>query len=86
VKHNLKNGIPDGYIMGLGRDVPHPKLAHLYKGTFDRPGKPMCVRGWNRSRDPLCGEYSIWRGNAGENGVCKICMSRALAGKDGVVP
>jgi hypothetical protein len=73
--------IPRGYILGLGRDVPHPRIAHLYKGTFNDPGLPMCARGWNRDNGQA---YSIWRGNEGRGGVCKICWRRAKAGKDGV--
>lgn len=73
-------GVPEGYITGLGRDYPHPKLAHLYKGDFADPGLPMCRRGWNRGEDG----YSIWRGNIGKKGICKVCMKRAQAGKDGV--
>ena len=76
-------GVPDGYITGLGRDYPHPKLAHLYKGTFEDPGNPMCRRGWNRDGGE---SYSIWRGNAGQNGICKICLRRAQKGLDGVEP
>lgn len=73
--------IPEGYIMGLGRDYPHPKLSHLYKGDFSDPGLPMCRRGWNRDNGQ---SYSIWRGNVGSHGVCLICLKRARAGKDGV--
>lgn len=72
-------GIPEGYITGLGRDVPHPKLAHLYKGSFEDPGLPMCYYGWNRGD-----RYSIWRNNIGERGICKICLKRANKGLDGV--
>lgn len=73
--------IPKGYILGLGREYPHPKLAHLYKGDFSEPGLPMCRRGWNRDDGE---SYSIWRGNMGEDGICKVCLRRARAGKDGV--
>jgi hypothetical protein len=72
--------IPAGYIAGLGRDYPHPKLAHLYKGDFDDPGLPLCRNGWNRFGHT---GYSIWRGNVGVDGICKVCMRRALAGKGG---
>ena len=77
------NGIPDGYILGLGRDYPKPRLAHLYHGDFQNPGNPMCRRGWNR--DGGTG-YSIWRGNYGTHGVCAICLRRARAGAGGVQP
>ena len=73
-------GIPDGYITGLGRDYPHPKRAHLYKGDFADPGLPMCQWGWNRKEYG----YSIWRGNVGDKGICKTCLRRAKAGLDGV--
>lgn len=72
--------IPKGYILGLGRDHPHPKLAHLYKGDFGDPGLPMCRHGWNRDDGQ---SYSIWRGNMGEDGVCAICLRRAQKGLDG---
>jgi hypothetical protein len=67
--------VPAGYVPGLGRDVPHPRVAHLYHGTFDDPGLPMCPRGWNRGDS-----YSIWRNNVGSRGVCKRCLRRAKAG------
>lgn len=70
--------VPDGYIAGLGRDFPHPPLAHLYKGTFSDPGYPMCLYGWNRDDGE---SYSIWRGNVGRKGICLICMRRALENK-----
>ncbi len=75
--------IPDGYISGLGRDVPHPKLAHLYEGTLADPGLPMCRRGWNRDDGT---SYSIWRNNIGERGICLICLKRAMKGLHGVLP
>lgn len=73
--------LPGGYIAGLGRDIPYPRLAHLYKGTFADPGLPMCRRGWNRDGGE---SYSIWRGNLGDGGICRICLRRAKAGLDGV--
>jgi hypothetical protein len=76
-------GVPEGYITGLGRDYPHPKLAHVYKGTLADPGKPMCRRGWNRDNGQA---YSIWRNNIGEKGICLICLRRAQKGLDGVDP
>jgi len=69
-----------GYIEGLDRNDQH-LVAHLYKGTMSNPGLPMCGRGWNRSDGS---GYSIFRGNVGKAGICKICIRRALAGKDGV--
>ena len=72
--------MPDGYILGHDRNEPNV-VTHIYKGDFGDPGLPMCVRGWNRSG----GEgYSIFRGNTGEVGICRICMRRTLAGKEGV--
>ena len=73
--------VPSGYISGLGRDYPYPKLAHLYKGDFADPGLPMCRYGWNRDGGE---SYSIWRGISGKNGICKICFKRAMAGLNGV--
>jgi len=77
----LTSDIPDGYIPGLGRDVPHPKIAHLYKGDFSDPGLPMCKRGFNRDNGY---SYSIWRNNVGVNGICSICLRRARKGLDGL--
>ena len=73
--------VPEGYITGLVRDpgADKTKVAHLYKGDFSDPGLPMCRRGWNRGD-----EYSIWRNNVGEKGVCRICLRRAAAGKPGI--
>lgn len=73
--------IPDGYIEGLGRDYPHPNTSHLYKGTFSDLGLPMCKRGWNRDWST---SYSIWRGNRGTKGLCKVCLRRAQQGLEGV--
>jgi hypothetical protein len=75
------SAVPEGYVVGLGRDFPHPKVSHLYKGTFEDPGLPMCRRGWNRFNG---GAYSIWRGHSGER-ICAVCMRRAASGKDGVL-
>ena len=59
------------YVTGLDRNDQH-LVAHLYKGTFDRVGLPMCARGWNR----LNGHgWSIFR-NCGER-ICKVCLRRA---------
>lgn len=79
----LTNSIPEGYILGLGRDYPYPKISHLYKGTFADPGLPMCRKGWNRDYGQ---SYSIWRGNMGKHGVCKVCLRRAQKGLNGVEP
>ena len=76
-------GIPDGYTAGLGREYPQPPLSHLYEGSPENLGYPMCRFGWNRDEGQ---SYSIWRGNVGEKGICKICLRRALAGLDGVLP
>jgi hypothetical protein len=74
-------GIPPGYILGLSREYPDARIAHLYKGTFEDPGLPMCARGWNRDDGQ---SYSIWRGHEGTQGVCRICWRRAKALKEGV--
>lgn len=71
--------VPEGYVIGLVRD-PLPenrKVAHLYKGTFNDPGDPMCSRGWNRDDGA---SYSIWRGQVGEVGICLVCRRRAKSG------
>jgi len=75
----MNEDLPAGYISGLDRKYPYVRVAHLYKGTFDDPGLPMCRYGWNRG-----GEYSIWRGHAGRQGICKICLHRARRGLNGV--
>lgn len=78
------SGIPDGYIPGQDRNnSPQAlrKVAHLYKGTFNNPGLPMCKIGWNRDEGT---SYSIWRNNISPAGICKVCLRRALKGLDGV--
>ena len=75
-----KDLIPDGYISGLVRDPyeTNKHVAHLYKGTVENPGDPMCKRGWNRGKFG----YSIWRNNIGQGGLCKICLRRANEGRE----
>lgn len=63
------------YITGQDRNEPN-WVAHLYRGTFSDPGKPMCARGWNR--DGGFG-YSIFRNNA-SGSLCLICLRRAQKG------
>jgi hypothetical protein len=76
------SGIPEGYITGRDRtDDGDRKVTHLYHGDFGDPGLPMCKRGWNGD----LGGYSIWRNNIGPKGVCKVCLRRAQAGKEGVM-
>ena len=61
------------YVTGLDRNDQH-LVAHLYRGTFNNVGDPMCLRGWNRSD----GEgWSIFRNNVGSAGICKVCLRRA---------
>ena len=80
---NLKD-IPEGYIPGMDRsDRGNYKVTHLYKGTFSDPGLPMCINGWNRCKHT---DYSIWRNNISDKGICKVCLSRAQQGLDGVQP
>lgn len=79
----LTTNIPKGYITGLGRDYPHPKISHLYRGDFSEPGLPMCLKGWNRDGGE---SYSIWRNNMGDGGVCAVCLRRARKGLEGVGP
>lgn len=75
--------IPDGYIAGLGRDTPHPPISHLYRGTMDNPGWPMCHNGWNRDKGQ---SYSIWRNQIGEKGICKTCLNRIRIGRQPIPP
>jgi hypothetical protein len=66
------------YVVGQDRNEENV-VAHLYKGTFDNPGEPMCLRGWNRSNGD---GYSIFRGDINAvNGICKICLRRAQENK-----
>ena len=75
--------IPQGYIPGVNRCTHGDYMVtHLYKGTFDDPGLPMCIDGWNRDEH---GSYSIWRNNISKKGICNTCLKRALEGLDGVV-
>lgn len=67
------------YVIGQDRNEPDV-VAHLYAGTFHKPGDPMCVRGWNRSSGD---SYSIFRGTA-TGGLCKVCLRRAIQGKEPV--
>lgn len=70
------------YVPGLERDpTAHKRFrSHLYDGDHSDPGKPLCLRGYNRQEDG----WSIWRGNIGEKGICKTCKKRADLGLDGV--
>jgi hypothetical protein len=79
----LTSDIPEGYIAGLSRrrvrrdhngDVQYT-VSHLYKGTFDEIGQPMCKSGYEAE-----GDISIWRGNIGPKGLCSVCLRRARAG------
>lgn len=75
--------IPEGYVLGVGRNPEEMnQVTHLYKGTFDNPGLPMCVRGWNRNGGE---SYSIWHNVISFKGVCKVCLRRAQKGLDGVL-
>lgn len=62
------------YVYGLSREPNAERLvAHLYRGNFQKPGLPMCPRGWNRDGGTA---YSIWRGQSGR-GLCEVCVRRA---------
>ncbi len=71
------------YVTGMFRgDGGDRMVTHLYKGSFDDPGFPMCARGWQRKfynkRGKLVDyEYSIFRNNLSSAGLCKICERRA---------
>jgi len=74
----------EGYVVGQSRDHDHDnRVSHLYKGTFDDCGYPMCKRGWNRDNGA---SYSIWRNNVSPGGICKICLKRATEGKEPIPP
>jgi hypothetical protein len=74
------------YITGVFRGDDGEKMAtHLYQGDFQNPGFPMCSRGWQRKWYDKDGkiedyEYSIFRNNISNAGVCKVCLKRAEAG------
>lgn len=74
------------YISGVFRgDNGNNLVTHLYSGTFDEPQYPMCSRGWQRKYYDDNGkledwEFSIFRNNWTEKGVCKICERRAELG------
>lgn len=64
-------------ISGIDYIAGYDKLnggkAHLYRGTFEAPGEPMCPAGWNRSGGT---DYSIIRGEA-PAGICGDCWQNA---------
>lgn len=78
------NGIE--YIIGMFRgDNGENMVSHLYQGSMSEPGFPMCSRGWQRKWYDENGkiedyEYSIFRNNISNAGICQICLRRALAG------
>ncbi len=58
-------------------------VAHLYKGDFGTPGFPMCGRGWqrkyfNEKEELVDWEYSIFRNNIPDVGLCSVCLRRAM--------
>ena len=63
-----------GVIMGLARNKEHFESlkCHLYYGSFNDPGEPLCPYGYNDGT----GGYSIFRGQAG-CGICRLCLKRA---------
>lgn len=75
------------YITGVFRgDNGDNMVTHLYKGDFQNPGFPMCSRGWQRKWFDASGrvqdwEYSIFRNNISNAGICNVCYRRALEGK-----
>lgn len=74
------------YITGMFRgDNGINMVTHLYLGTFSDPGYPMCSRGWQRKWYDKDGniedyEYSIFRNNVSNAGICQVCMKRAMKG------
>jgi len=75
------------YITGVFRGENGSNLAtHLYHGAFSEPGFPMCSRGWQRKWYSDDGkleywEYSIFRNNVSNAGICQVCMRRAMEGR-----
>jgi len=71
------------YVTGMFRgDGGDNMVTHLYLGDFSNPGLPMCSRGWQRVYFDESGEledweYSIFRNNISNPGLCKVCMRRA---------
>lgn len=78
------------YISGVFRgDGGEKMVTHLYDGTFEKPGNPMCSRGWQRKTFNKKGklidwEYSIFRNNTSEAGLCEICWRRSQKGLPGI--
>lgn len=74
------------YISGVFRgDGGDKMVTHLYKGNMANPGFPMCSRGWQRKWYDENGkiqdyEYSIFRNNWTDKGLCEICRRRAERG------
>lgn len=72
------------YVTGVFRgDNGQNMVTHLYKGTMNDPGFPMCSRGWQRKWYDEKGkiedyEYSIFRNNISSPGICRVCMKRAI--------
>lgn len=76
----------NNYVTGMFRgDNGRNMVTHLYKGSFQDPGYPMRSRGWQRKWYDENGkiedwEYSIFRGNVSDAGICTVCYRRAVAG------
>lgn len=68
------------YVFGIRR-YPLGKRHHLYEGTHRSPGRPLCKYGYTDGYK--YGSYSIFRGNRGELGLCKLCEKRAEKGLGG---
>lgn len=79
------------YVTGVFRgDNGSNMVTHLYQGTFSEPGNPMCSRGWQRKYFDENGkledwEYSIFRNNVSEAGICQVCLKRAEKGLKPIV-
>lgn len=84
---NYRNPAGREYVTGLDRSTRwggHAGdhiVSHLFDGTFGDPGKPLCRKAYD-----MDGGWSIWRGNVGSKGICKVCKRRADAGLNGVDP
>lgn len=63
-----------GFLLGLERSPDSDKkhLSHIYRGSMQDVGEPMCPKGYNRGKEG----FSIWRNNIGL-GICRNCLKRA---------
>lgn len=70
------------YVVGQCRNQ-NDVVAHIYEGMFNDLIGPLCARGWNRANGF---GFSIFRGNVGERGICRVCERRRDKGLGAVKP